>query len=93
MKNAVISIEEFKNNIVAVVDNVGVKSLGYKDSKGLGRYFSVVFNDDSILEVIYSKSHGHVFKFGKMMISKRVNGLDFDNSNMIMSYVLDSIKD
>lgn len=93
MKNAVISIEEFKNNVVAVVDSVGVKSLEYKVSKGLGRYFSVAFNDGSVLEVIHSKLHGHVFKFGGMMISKRLNGLDFDNSNMIMSYILDSIKD
>lgn len=93
MKKAEISIKDFNAKIVSVVDSFGVKSLNYKVSKVFGKLFVIYFNDGSILEVMYNKHHGHIFKYGKDVISKRVNGLDFIESNKIISYILDSIKD
>lgn len=93
MKNVVISIKDFNSKIVSVVESVGVKSLNYKISKGFGKLFIISFNDGSILEVIYNKHHGHIFKYGDLIISKRVNGLMYNESNKIISYILESIKD
>lgn len=93
MKNAFISIDEFNAKVVSVVDSIGVKELSYKVTKGVGKLFIINFNDGSNLEILYSKLHGHVFKFGDYLISKRVNSLDFSESNKIISYILDSIKD
>lgn len=93
MRKAEISIKDFNAKVVSVVDSFGVKGLNYKVSKGFGKLFVIYFNDGSILEVMYNKHHGHIFKYGKDIISKRVNGLDFNESNKIISYILDSIKD
>ena len=93
MKNVVISIKDFNANIVSVVNSIGVKGLSYKVSKGFGKLFIISFNDGSYLEVVYNIHHGHIFKYGDMIISKRVNGILYNESNKIISFILDSIKD